>query len=232
MFLPDRGPVAPGPMSELDARIDALKTQLDELLRRYTDQHPDVVGTRRVIEQLEEERRGELRSARKGTEQVATGDRPRARIRCSSSFRIAARRIGGERRGAARPARGARGAADQLRSAAQSVPQIETEFRAAQPRLRGAEAATTRAWCPAASRPRCPRRWTPPRASRTSASSTRRASRPKPVSPNRPLLLPLVLLVVAGSGVVCELHCEPDLPDVPRRAGVAREPRPRPSSAA
>ena len=29
---------------ELDGRIDALKRQIDELLRNYTEQHPDVVG--------------------------------------------------------------------------------------------------------------------------------------------------------------------------------------------
>src|SRR4249920_3722065 len=56
VFLPEAPPTAaPGGGSlvpELDARIDSLKRNLDELLRKYTDQHPDVVGTRRVIEQL------------------------------------------------------------------------------------------------------------------------------------------------------------------------------------
>ncbi|MDP3206016.1 MAG: Wzz/FepE/Etk N-terminal domain-containing protein, partial [Hydrogenophaga sp.] len=34
---------------ELDARIDPLKRNLDGLLQRYTEQHPDVVNTRRLI---------------------------------------------------------------------------------------------------------------------------------------------------------------------------------------
>jgi len=45
---------------ELDARINTLKGQLDELLRKYTDQHPDVVATKRLIAQLEEDRRHEI----------------------------------------------------------------------------------------------------------------------------------------------------------------------------
>lgn len=53
-------------LPEIDARIDALKRNLDSLLQRYTDQHPDVVGTKRVIEQLEEQKKKEL-AARKKT---------------------------------------------------------------------------------------------------------------------------------------------------------------------
>jgi polysaccharide chain length determinant protein (PEP-CTERM system associated) len=45
---------------EIDGRIDALKRNLDSLLQRYTDQHPDVVGTRRMIKALEEQKREEL----------------------------------------------------------------------------------------------------------------------------------------------------------------------------
>ena len=41
---------------ELDARITALKRDLDTLLRKYTEQHPDVMAVERMIKQLEEER--------------------------------------------------------------------------------------------------------------------------------------------------------------------------------
>jgi len=60
VFLPEAPSAAGGLVPELDSRIDALKKSLDELLRRYTDQHPDVIQSRRLIEQLEEERKREI----------------------------------------------------------------------------------------------------------------------------------------------------------------------------
>ena len=56
VLMPE-GPAAPVAVPEIDARLATLKAQLDSLLRRYTDEHPDVVGTQRVIAQLEEQRR-------------------------------------------------------------------------------------------------------------------------------------------------------------------------------
>ncbi len=58
-------PEAPGADSgvslpEIDGRIDTQKRNLDNLLQRYTDQHPDVVGARRLIKDLEDQKRTEL----------------------------------------------------------------------------------------------------------------------------------------------------------------------------
>ena len=52
--------LAPVSTPEIDARIDAQKRNLDALLQRYTDQHPDVVGTRRLIKDLEEQKAKEV----------------------------------------------------------------------------------------------------------------------------------------------------------------------------
>ena len=49
---------------EIDGRIAAMKQNLDTMLQRYTEQHPDVAGARRVIKDLEEQKRQEI-AARK-----------------------------------------------------------------------------------------------------------------------------------------------------------------------
>ncbi|MDP1898945.1 MAG: GNVR domain-containing protein [Rubrivivax sp.] len=50
---------------EIDARIDAQKRNLDGLLQRFTEQHPDIVITRRLVKDLEEQKRKEVAELRK-----------------------------------------------------------------------------------------------------------------------------------------------------------------------
>lgn len=56
-------PAAP---SELDTRIATQRAQLDELLRKYTNEHPDVVSARQTIRQLEAQRTAERAAAKAG----------------------------------------------------------------------------------------------------------------------------------------------------------------------
>jgi uncharacterized protein involved in exopolysaccharide biosynthesis len=50
---------------ELDGRIDALKRQIDEGLRNYTEQHPDILGNRRLLARLEQDRDKEIEARRR-----------------------------------------------------------------------------------------------------------------------------------------------------------------------
>ena len=53
----------PTPPTETEVRLESQRRQLDEVLRRYTEEHPDVVALRRIIGQLEQQKRRELDSA-------------------------------------------------------------------------------------------------------------------------------------------------------------------------
>lgn len=60
---------------EIDGRIEAMKRNLDTLLQRFTEQHPDVIGARKVIKELEEQK-VQIVTARK----AATGPKARTPI--------------------------------------------------------------------------------------------------------------------------------------------------------
>lgn len=46
--------------SEIDGRIQALEKQMDQLRMQYTDLHPDIQSTKRLIERLEEQKKIDL----------------------------------------------------------------------------------------------------------------------------------------------------------------------------
>ena len=50
---------------EIDARIEAQKKNLDVLLQRFTEQHPDVISARHLISELEAQKRKEVAELRK-----------------------------------------------------------------------------------------------------------------------------------------------------------------------
>lgn len=53
------------PTPEIDGRLTEQKRNLDNLLQRYTEQHPDVTATRRSIKELEEQKSKEVEALRK-----------------------------------------------------------------------------------------------------------------------------------------------------------------------
>jgi polysaccharide chain length determinant protein (PEP-CTERM system associated) len=58
ILLPDDRPAAASgvPVPEIDGRVEVMQRNLDGLLQRYTDQHPDVINIRRQIQELEEQK--------------------------------------------------------------------------------------------------------------------------------------------------------------------------------
>ena len=50
---------------EIDARIEAQKRNLDGLLQRFTDQHPDIIATRNLLKDLEEQKRKDVKELRR-----------------------------------------------------------------------------------------------------------------------------------------------------------------------
>ena len=111
---------------ELDARIDSSRRQLDDLLRRFTDQHPDVVSLTRQIEQLEAERRAESqrRAAQNGRSRasLATASPVYERLRVSLA-EAEANVASLQAQLGAQQAR-----LDEARSTAVRVPQVEAEY--------------------------------------------------------------------------------------------------------
>jgi polysaccharide chain length determinant protein (PEP-CTERM system associated) len=65
-------------VSEVDARLETQRRLLDDLLRRFTDEHPDVVNARRVVGTLEAQKRqeAEARAVANKTRPVGAATNP------------------------------------------------------------------------------------------------------------------------------------------------------------
>lgn len=115
----------PGPApTDTEVRLQLQRKQLDELLRRYTDQHPDVAVTRENIAALETQRRAEVAAQqRQDALNPAAGNNPvyqRLRIGfAESEAQVAALRVrlGIQQR-----------SLDDVRALANKVPQVEAEL--------------------------------------------------------------------------------------------------------
>ncbi len=66
------GPTPEVQTPELDTRLLAQKQNLDGLLQRYTDGHPDVIRTRTLIADLEEQKRKEIEVLRRKLQQTGS----------------------------------------------------------------------------------------------------------------------------------------------------------------
>jgi len=183
---------------EIDGRIDAQKRNLDALLQRFTDQHPDVVNARRMIKELEEIKRKEVQELRKiamanptsaGGNSLAFQDL--SRMVATSEVQVASLR--------ARVAE-FENRLNRARVAMKTAPQIEAEFaqlnrdyeinkKNYNDLVSRRESATMSGQLENVTGVADFRLIDPPRAST------------KPVAPNRLLLLPLALLAGLAAGI-------------------------------
>jgi polysaccharide chain length determinant protein (PEP-CTERM system associated) len=194
---------APPVTPELDARLGEMRRGLDALLQRFTDKHPDVVTTQRRIAELEAQREAERKEMRAAQARQAQS----SSVRSAGPESLAAQELSralaaAEVQVAALRARVSEFAtrAASAREALKTAPQLEVE--AAQ--LNRDYAITKKNYEDLVARRQSAvmsgeldvasgvaefRTIDPPRVS------------PKPVSPNRMLLLPGVLLLSLGAGL-------------------------------
>lgn len=112
---------------ELDARITDLQKRLDQLRLNYTEEHPDIVGTKRIIAQLEEQKKQEAKVKKPGASGSSSGLGQNLYYQQLSLALSQA-----EADVASLRARVAEYSAryNQLKSAANMVPQVEAEYTA------------------------------------------------------------------------------------------------------
>ncbi len=129
-FLPDdTGSKVQEGLPEADARIAKLKQEVDDLLRKYTDQHPDVVATRRLITQIEEQRNIELEARRKANPAGVRSARPAAeRNPLFQQLRLSLAEAEATVAGMRAKLAGYESQYQQLKTQAQLVPQVEADF--------------------------------------------------------------------------------------------------------
>jgi len=198
-LLPDVGQEAIAGVSvpEIDSRIDALQRNLDAMLQRFTEKHPDIVSTRRLVKELEEKKREEIAARRKA---AATNPTSTTTVNpVQQQLKISLSET--EARVAALQTRVAEYQAryDRMKGDVALVPQIEAEFtqlnrdydihkKNYEQLVQRRESASIGSEMDSTAGVDF-RVIDPPRVS------------PKPVAPNRTLFLPLTLLVALAAGV-------------------------------
>ena len=184
---------------EIDARLAAQKQNLDALRQRFTEEHPDIVTTRKLIRDLEDQKKREVKELRKAAMAVPMGSNANANLVFQELSKIQAT---AEVQVAAMKARVAEYSARyaQARQMITTAPQLEAEAsqlnrdyavnkKNYEDLVARRESAVMSGDLDVASGVADFRLIDPPRVS------------PKPVSPNRLLLLPAALVVALAAGL-------------------------------
>ncbi len=121
-----QAPATPAPPTELEMRLQAQRTQLDDLLRRFTEEHPDVVNARRLVQRLEQERRREQDSAVREVQRSTKGTAATSPV--YQKIRVALAESEASVASLKSQLSALSGRLDQARARASRVPQIEAEL--------------------------------------------------------------------------------------------------------
>lgn len=128
-FIPEpETVVAAESVPEIDIRLAALKRELDELARKYTDNHPDVMGTKRLIGELEEQRKTELAARRQAAAAVPVTARSGERNPVFQQLRMSIAESEAQVASARAKLGGLEAQRVALQAQAKMVPQVEVEF--------------------------------------------------------------------------------------------------------
>lgn len=123
-LLNEQGPVPEAANPEIDGRVLALQQQLDNLRLKYTEQHPDIISTVRIITQLKDQKKAEAKPAAKPAPMAVQLQNPVAQqlsvSLASSEATVAAMK--------ARVAEYAR-RFEALKSAVNALPQVDAEYK-------------------------------------------------------------------------------------------------------
>jgi polysaccharide chain length determinant protein (PEP-CTERM system associated) len=191
---------------EIDARIDAQKRNLDGLLQRFTEQHPDIIAARNLIKDLEEQKRKQVAELRRAAMALPpTGANNVANVASQELSRMLAM---SEVQVASLRARVAEYSAryDRARESLKTAPQLEAEAsqlnrdyainkKNYEDLVARRESAMMSGDLEVASGVADFRLIDPPRASN------------KPVAPNRLILMAIAMAIAVGAGLACAVVC-------------------------
>ena len=184
-------------LTDIDGRLESMRRNLDVLLQRFTENHPDVIGSRRVLKELEEQRQQIIKTRPResiGAPTMLNGARASEQLKVSlaaAEAGVASLRI----RVAEYQMR-----YNQLKSSATLMPQLEAELaqlnrdyevnkKNYESLVARRESANLSGAMQSVSGVADFRLVDPPRVS------------PQPVSPNRRLLMPLAFFIAIALGL-------------------------------
>ena len=117
------------PNPDIEGRLDAQRKLLDDLLRRYTDLHPDVIATRRLLDRLEEQKQQYQENWRKSAAaKQAIAKRTPVVDPTTQQVKLALAEAEASVASLKVRVAEAQSKLGQLRAAASKVPQIEAEY--------------------------------------------------------------------------------------------------------